>query len=344
MTPADHGLPRAAVLAVDGGNSKTEVVLLDRLGNVLGVARGPGSNHAHSDHQTVMRLIDSLVARAASELRPETEAAERTAAIADAAVLCLAGADYVRDERTLAASAAPFGWADPLMVRNDAVAMLRAGTDCEVGIALVCGAGVNCVGNGPGGRTVRFPALGEISGDWGGGYDVGMAALVAAVRAEDGRGPRTLLADLVPRHFDLARPASLVLALHTGRIATDRVIELPPLVFAAADDGDDVARRIVDRLGDELVAMATATLRRLRLTRTDVDVVLGGGILTSGHPRLLGRVTTGIVAVAPRARLLELATPPATGAALLGFDALRVMPVIDVRAAVREALRAEEGR
>jgi N-acetylglucosamine kinase-like BadF-type ATPase len=326
---------RAAVLAVDGGGSKTEVALLDRRGTVLGVARGSGSNHTHSDHDDIMRLIDSLIAKAA---------AGPTAGVADVAVLCLAGADYPSDERRLAAVAAPFGWAAQVLIRNDAFATLRAGTDDEVGVAVVCGAGVNCVGVGPGGRTARFPALGDISGDWGGGYDIGMAALGAAVRAQDGRGPRTSLAALVPHYFGVTRPAALVYAIYTGRVDQRRLIELPALVFAAAADGDKVATSIVDRQATELVAMAAAMLRRVRLTRTAVDVVLGGGVVTSGDARLLGRVTTGIGEIAPLARVVVLATAPVTGAALLGFDELGVRPKVDVRVALRAALRAEETR
>jgi N-acetylglucosamine kinase-like BadF-type ATPase len=322
---------RAAVLAVDGGNSKTDVALLGARGDVLGFARGPGSNHSHSDRDSVMRLIDSLVNQAAGGIR----------ATAELAVLCLAGADFASDERQLATTAAEFGWADRLVVRNDVFAMLRAGTDREVGIALVCGAGVNCVGRGHHGRTVRFPALGDISGDWGGGYDIGMAALAAAVRAADGRGPRTALAELVPGHFGVARPETLVRAIYAGTIGQDRMIELPPLVFAAVDDGDAVAATIVDRQATELVAMAAATLRRLRLTRTDVEVVLGGGILTSGYPRLLDQVSDGIVAVASHARLLPLRTAPVAGAALLAMDELNLVPTIDVRVAIGDAVNRD---
>jgi N-acetylglucosamine kinase-like BadF-type ATPase len=98
----------AAVLAVDGGNSKTEVALVDHRAGGLGVARGPGSNHVHSDHASVMALVDSLVARAlAGASGPRAEVA--VGPVADVAVLCLAGADYPSDERHLAAAAAGFG-------------------------------------------------------------------------------------------------------------------------------------------------------------------------------------------------------------------------------------------
>ena len=90
------------------------------------------------------------------------------------------------------------GWAARTIVGNDTFAVLRAGTERGWGVAVVCGAGINCVGVAPDGRQARFPALGSITGDWGGGYDVGLAAVSAAARSEDGRGPRTSLEQAVP--------------------------------------------------------------------------------------------------------------------------------------------------
>jgi N-acetylglucosamine kinase-like BadF-type ATPase len=231
-----------------------------------------------------------------------------------------------------------------VLVRNDSLAMLRAGTDSDVAIALICGAGVNCVGVATGGRRYRFPALGDISGDWGGGYDIGLAALTAAVRAEDGRGPRTALAHQVPLHFGLTRPSSVVSSIYAGRIDQLRLVELPPLVFAAADEGDAAAGAIIDRLAVELVAMVTAVVRRLRLRQAEVEIVLGGGVLTAGHPRVLEPLTAGALAVAPRARLTPLRWAPVSGAALIGFAELGTEPAVDVRRAVETALRRRESR
>ena len=125
------------------------------------------------------------------------------------AQLFLAGVDFPAEEDAVHAAVAARGWADHVEVGNDTFAVLRAGTERGWGVAVVCGAGINCVGVAPDGRRVRFPALGAITGDWGGGYDVGLAALFAAARSEDGRGPRTSLERAVPAHFgvDLAERA-----------------------------------------------------------------------------------------------------------------------------------------
>jgi N-acetylglucosamine kinase-like BadF-type ATPase len=244
----------------------------------------------------------------------------RRGAVADAGVYCLPGADLGENKRELAAAVEGRGWTNASLVLNDTFAALRAGTARSSGIVVLCGTGINCLGVDGSGRLVRFHALGWPSGDVGGGFALGREALVAAVRARDGRGPRTLLEQLVPAHFGLRRPGDITAAIRSGRLTASRVLELPPVVFAAASDGDGVARGLLDRLADEVTATALAAVRRLRLVRSDVDVVLAGGLIRSGDPAFLGRIRSGVTAVASRARVSVLADPPVLGAALLGLD------------------------
>ena len=81
---------------------------------------------------------------------------------------------------------------------------------------MVCGAGINCTGVLPDGTTVRFAAVGHISGDWGGGGHLWQEAMWWAARAEDGRGPDTALRTALPQHFGLDSMAALIEAVHLG--------------------------------------------------------------------------------------------------------------------------------
>src|SRR5205085_333051 len=100
------------------------------------------------------------------------------------------------------------------------------------------------LGLAPDRREVRFPSLGPISGDWGGGGDVGLAALAAAARSADGRGPRTVLESAVPAHFGLTEPLEVSRALHQRQMSMARLDELAPVVLALCDQ-DSVAADIV---------------------------------------------------------------------------------------------------
>ncbi len=325
-----------SVLAVDGGNSKTDVALVGADGALRAAVRGPSSSHQAVGLAAGMTVLRGLVTQA-------LEAAGSAAARPAVAGYALAGADTPADLRLLTRALADEGFAAHDVLVNDTIGVLRAGTDRGWGVSLICGAGVNAAGLAPDGRSARLDALGDISGDWGGGTDVGWAGLAAAVRGRDGRGPRTDLERRVAEHFGVRSTGGVVRAFYDQRIPETRIRELSPVVFAAAVDGDLEARRIIDRLADELVAMAGAMLRRLRLTRLDPDVVLGGGVFRATDPAFYARIADGVAAIAPRARLIRPIAPPVAGAALIALDTARgpdaaLDPVLT--AGVRAELRA----
>src|SRR3954451_25338745 len=119
----------------------------------------------------------------------------------DLITVYLAGADLAVEVERLKAQVGVGGWARQAVVDNDCFALMRAGTSMPDAVAVVCGAGNNCVGRSADGRTARFPALGPISGDWGGGHDLAEHTLRLAARGEDGRGAPTALSAAVARHF-----------------------------------------------------------------------------------------------------------------------------------------------
>jgi N-acetylglucosamine kinase-like BadF-type ATPase len=305
------------ILAVDGGNSKTDVALATDDGRLLAASRGPTVSHQKVGLPVGVERLAAMVdeVRKLAGLAPGTPPAQVGA-------YGLAGADTPADTRRLTAALAARGLAFDSIVVNDAFIPIRAGTDRRWGVALICGSGVNAAGIAPDGRTARLAALGDISGDWGGGGDIGMAALGAAVRGRDGRGPRTVLEVLVPAYFGLARPIDVTRRLEARTLPARRVFEVSAIVFRAAASGDAVAQSIVKRQADELVAMARAILRRLRLTRLDPDVVLAGGVFDAHDEAFEARIRDGIRAVAPRATVRRSDAQPVLGAALLALDRL----------------------
>jgi len=177
------GLP--TVLAVDGGNSKTDVALVAADGTLLGTATGPGMRSASALPAWLGDLAGLIAAVQRQAGRDGLPVAAHLSA-------CVANADLPEEEERLAAALAGRGWAGTVTAANDTFAVLRAGLDGTVqastgqastgpgagagpastgpwGVAVTCGAGINCVGVAPSGQTTRFLSLGPISGDWGGG-------------------------------------------------------------------------------------------------------------------------------------------------------------------------------
>ena len=320
------------VIAVDGGNSKVDLALIAEDGALLGAVRGPTISHQArgSTAGAVAALRATLAAacaRAGIKYDPDRALAQPLSRpiarpLARIAVFSIAGADTRRDIRRLRLAFGRLGIAERLVIKSDAYGPLRAGTDDGIGVVVLCGAGSNMLGIGSNGRVAAYPALGEIAGDWGGGGSIGPAALSAAVRGRDGRGPRTSLEVLVPAHLGYRRPLDVTYALYRGRLTSAAIRELAPVVFEAAGRGDAVARFIVDQQADEVVAMATAALRRISSLRRSIPVVLAGGVFKTTDAAFHERIRAGLAAAAPLAEVRRLTAPPVLGAALLGLDAL----------------------
>jgi N-acetylglucosamine kinase-like BadF-type ATPase len=326
---------RASLLAIDGGGTKMDAVLLRRDGAVIAAARVA----AHGYERTGDGAFLDQIGRAVDAVARQAGLEPGGTPIADLGVYCLAGADLPADDRRIEKGLRSRRWTARDVLRNDTFAVLRAGTDRTWGIGVVCGTGTNCTGVAPDGRIYRFAAIGGISGDFGGGWDLGELSLWHAIRSEDGRGPKTSLQRAVPAAFGLRRPRQVMEGFYLGRIPTDRLPELAPILFEEARAGDPVARDLVHRQADEIALMAGVAIRKLRMRELDPDVVLGGGIFRNGWEPFFARIEAAIHEVAGRARVVRLTAPPVIGAAMLGLDMAGAGPAAHRRA--RAALTHE---
>jgi N-acetylglucosamine kinase-like BadF-type ATPase len=317
-----------AILAIDAGNSKTDVCVVSADGELLGSARGgPFRPHRVGAAAAVVSIAPAV-----------SEALSRAGSVEVRHVAaCLANVDLPVEHEAIESAIAEAGWAPSYDVVNDTFALLRAGLDASRGVAVVCGAGINCTGVLADGTTVRFAAVGHISGDWGGGGHLWQEAMWWAARAEDGRGPETALRTALPRHLGLASMAELIEAVHVGALPEERCMELTPLLFSVAEAGDEVAASVVRRQAEEVVALATTAIRRLGVLSEPIDVVLGGGVLTARHPLLMDEITRLLADTAPLAVPRVVEAPPIVGAALLGLD--RIGAADGAQQRLRESFR-----
>ena len=319
---AEAGTHPGLVLAVDGGNSKTDVALATADGEILAQAQsGP-----FTPQTTGVGSAIDIVARSVGEIRARLGLAQ-DAPLARHLSAFVAGADLPQEEVALAEAFAARGWAETVEVGNDTFAMLRAGATRPWGVAVVCGAGTNCAGIAPDGRRARYPALGQLTGDWGGGRDLGTLAMYAAVRGEDGRGARTALTAAVAEHFGTESALDASLGFHLGSFADERIHELSPLLLRVAATGDAVALKYVERQAYEVVVWARVALDRLGLLGRETEVVLGGGVLRAAVPVLMDRIAEHARREIPAAVLVVPKRRPIHGSVLLGLDRLGHTPV-----------------
>jgi N-acetylglucosamine kinase-like BadF-type ATPase len=323
------------VLGIDGGGTKTEALVADERGALLGVGLSGPSNWE-----------DVGLGGAGAAIRVAVGEALHAAGVAvDAvahAVFGLSGVDWPSDVERLAYAIDPLGLAGGRSVVNDSEIVLRAGTDSPSAIVVLAGGGSVVAGRNAAGDRFRTLGVGSLFGDFSSAIDVSEEAVRAVAHAYTGRGPATALSSLLCRRFDRATPADLLEFLSRrelhGRIENE-IDNVSPLVIQAAADGDGVARAILDRAGRAMGSDVVLVAARLRMLAEPFDVILAGGFLAAAGDLVTGPLQQSVRLETSDATFTRLETAPAVGAILLALEAVGV----DAGEAIRERLAGAVG-
>jgi N-acetylglucosamine kinase-like BadF-type ATPase len=300
------------VIGIDAGGTKTVCMLADEEGRVVAEARGPGANLQASGELEVEKVLHTVMDQAIGD----------RAVVPDAIALGIAGVDRQDDAAVIRGIMRRIGAHARVLVVNDALVALVAGAGDDPGIVIIAGTGSIAYGRNAAGQAARAGGWGFILGDEGSGYWIGRRALRSVVRHADGRGHATLLSQSVLAHFSLRRPEELVHEIYQPGMKPSTIASLARLVQQAADEGDLVARRILEGATRELVLSAQSVTRQLRMQDEAFPFVLAGGILRA-VPRLSTDLETSLLDLAPRARVTRLSVEPALGAVRLALAEAR---------------------
>nr|BBH95657.1 N-acetylglucosamine kinase [Thermogemmatispora argillosa] len=259
-------------LGVDGGGSKTLAIVVDRHGRERGRALAGSANYVSVGQEEAIRQV-----RLAAERALQAAGAVNRPR---AAWIGLAGLDRPADHAVLSPPLATL--AEQVYVTNDAELPLAA-LEQAIGVVLIAGTGSIALGRDACGRVRRAGGWGYLLGDEGSGYDIGRQALQAAARAADGRGPHTSLLPRILAHWGLERAEDLIGVVYHSQ-ETAAIAQLATCVFAAAREGDPVARRIVGNAAAELALAALVVSHQLEFPENVVPLALAGSLLVREAP------------------------------------------------------------
>ncbi len=256
-------------IGVDGGGTKTELVLLDADGRQVARHRAGGSNPnqlgSERAWEVTRRALHDLVAKAG--VKDPAGCVERT-------LLCMAGDRFSWNE--FGNGLEGFGQVDVL---GDIVPVLELATGGRPGLVVHGGTGSFVSARDAEGNTHWAGGQGWLFDDSGSGFDIGRRGMRLALFQLQGWYPPTPLAEAMRSVTGLDGYEAITRSLYERQDRNALISGFAPKVFAAAEQGDRWAEEVIRASVTELFSLAVDVARKLDLPG-GVPCGLSGPILT----------------------------------------------------------------
>jgi glucosamine kinase len=293
------------VIGVDGGGSKTRVVVADEHGAQLGEVVGPASGVKPGQAEASADVI-------AATVRDALASCEMTHVVPKVLYVGVAGVAHEQEREALWHALMGRELAEETVVHPDFSIALDDAFGEGAGILLISGTGSVAFGRGPSGTVARCGGWGPMCGDEGSGAWVGRRALSVVTASADGREPETALIGAVLTAAQVNEPRELI--AWAAQATPAQLATLAPVVSSVADAGDLRANAILSLAVEELVLHVRALARQLfGDERAAVPVAFTGGMLTKGST-LRKRLEHRLKSAVPGGQLHHGEVNPARGA------------------------------
>lgn len=300
------------LIALEGGGTRSQAVLMDPAGSVLGTAEAGDVNTNFTTFEQAQQAVYSAVE---SVLRTtQTNGVE----VADFA-MALVGPNF---------GAETFGGLCPNAryhhYNERDVVFARAGFYRPHGVAVVAATGATAWGvRADDGRRTAVGGWGSLLGDEGSAYAAGLLGLRAAARAFEGRlDVPTRLVDGLCGHLGLTPETfhtEIVRLAYSKPLSRAEIAGMAGVVTRLASEGDPAAARITAKVAQDLANLALHAARTLFSAAEAFDAAGAGGLFNAGE-MIAGPLRAGLAREFPAAHFVVGTAAPAEA---LGRLALR---------------------
>lgn len=301
-------------LGVDIGGTKSHALIADEAGNALGFGSyGPG-NHEEVGYDGLRLALQAVTENALAMARLAKDQIS-------AGGFGVAGYDWPSERQPTLDAIKTIGLTSPIEAVNDTIIGLLAGASHGWGVAVVSGTGTNCWGWDENHHVGRVTGVGY--GEYGGAGNLVDRALSAIAYEWTKRGPQTQLTPEILRRTGAKDIPSLIEGIEMGEYFLGS--DFAPVIYQVATRGDPVALSIIQWAGSELGYTALAVIRQLAIQLQEFEVILVGSLYEMGE-MIIAPMRQVISSEAPKARLIQLSSPPVVGGVLLAMEQVGVNP------------------
>lgn len=291
-------------LGIDGGGTKTQLVVIDESGSIVAEA------NAGTASIDTIPFSDSFatIQAAMANMRIDTDITGIFAGIG--------GIASIEHEQTYIdglKKITRLNHATYVQAKNDVYGALASGKGELQGMALILGTGAVCFGINKE-NTWRCGGYHYKEGDAGSAFDVGLQALKYYARVLDGRYPPSNFSNAIRDYLSIDTFIGLVNYFH--HLERTKTAKIAPIVTSYART-DQYAYKIVASAAEEVRLLVEGVFRQLHFESADLVVIGGIGTADTIYKELYAQA---ILRISPNIHIILPQYTPAYACALIAKE------------------------
>lgn len=261
-------------IGIDGGGTKSKLVLVDEKLNILYEHIGIGTNllsvGINNAAKTFFELIKNAVKStniAISQIKGITIGTagagrnEQVKSLMNKLLIILQSKKYPVEN---------------LIITSDAEITLKGAFPNGKGIILIAGTGSILYGKDDDGKIFQIGGMGKLIGDEGSGYSIGKKGLSVISKIFDGREKSTLLFEVFKKKFDIKTQPEMIDIVYSKNFSIAKFAET---VIETASQGDEFSLSILDEEAEELLKHIVTAINQLKSNK--LNLTLSGSLLVT---------------------------------------------------------------
>ena len=295
--PGDSGDCRRFFLGLDGGGTKTTVLVGDENGNVLFKTVGETINYCAVGMEQARKNMQMML-----------DTVKKDFGATHFAGVCIGmSALFGRasTEETAAFCDGVFS-ADKIIMDSDLYIALAATGEKGAAAVGICGTGSMACGRTEDGSIITKGGYGYLLGDEGSGFRIAQEGLFEAVRAAEQSGEDTTLLQSALDFWGVKSAPELIDVFYDPPMKRNQIAKFAPCVIQEAENGDKIAMQVVQKQASLFADTAKALLKKLP---QDIPFYVYGGIFE--HNKLFRDLFANEI---PDRKIVLLTKTPAEGA------------------------------
>lgn len=299
-------------LGIDGGGTKTEFVIIDGLGEILGHTIMPTCHYKQTSLENFEKVIKDGIEEVCKQIN-----------------ICIEDIDYSfigipgygeikQDVIILDSIVENILSSQNYKCGNDSEVAWAGSLACEPGINIVAGTGAIGFGVDNKGNTARASGWGHFCGDEGSAYWIGKQVIELFTKQADGRMEKTPLYNIVREELKIQEDFDFLdYVLNHLKMERGKVAQLARLLYMAAKANDKKALEVYSLAAYEQYLTINAIINKLDFCE-EILVSYSGGVFNAGK-YVLEPLEKNLAENGINVRLIEPRLMPVLGAALYAF-------------------------